>query len=256
MRSSAYVATKCSLIGTMTLSSGMTNPMLFPRALPAMELFEGLSSTDLEKVLATARVQHVVKETRIFNQGDDAYRAYVLIRGSVRISQSGNDGDQVIIRFIGPGETFGTVAFFTDRLYPADADALAEAVIASWSENVLLNLMIRHAQIAINMIRITGKRLKEAQERVRELSTQRAEQRVASAVLRLAQQAGHRTIDGTAIKFPLRRKDVADISGTTLHTASRILTAWEKAGLLTSENQRLTICKPAEISRIAAGSVG
>lgn len=228
--------------------------MQFPRTLPTMELFAGLSSTDLEQVLTTARVRHVVKETRIFNQGDAADRAYVLIRGSVRISQSGNEGDQVIIRFIAPGETFGTLALFTDRLYPADADALAEAVIASWSEDVLLDLMIRHPQIAINVIRITGKRLKEVQERVRELSTQRAEQRVASAVLRLAHQAGHRTVDGTAIQFPLRRKDVADISGTTLHTASRILTAWEKAGLLTSENQRLTICKPTEISKIAEGS--
>jgi CRP-like cAMP-binding protein len=83
----------------------------------------------------------------------------------------------------------------------------------------------------MNVIRIIGTRLKDVQERVRELSTQRVEQRVARAVLRLARQAGHSTVDGTAIEFPLRRKDVADISGTTLHTASRILTAWEKAGL-------------------------
>jgi CRP-like cAMP-binding protein len=103
----------------------------------------------------------------------------------------------------------------------------------------------------MNVIRIIGMRLKDVQERVRELSTQRVEQRVARAVLRLARQAGHSTVDGTAIEFPLRRKDVADISGTTLHTASRILTAWEKAGLLVSQNQRLTICKPAEIDRIA-----
>ena len=44
---------------------------------------------------------------------------------------------------------------------------------------------------------------------------------------------------------------MADISGTTLHSASRILTAWEKAGLLVSRNQRLTIRKPSEIQRIA-----
>jgi CRP-like cAMP-binding protein len=69
--------------------------------------------------------------------------------------------------------------------------------------------------------------------------------------LRLIGQAGHKTTDGTAIEIPLRRKDVADISGTTLHSASRILTAWEKAGLLVSRNQRLTIRKPSEIQRIA-----
>ena len=108
---------------------------------------------------------------------------------------------------------------------------LADSVVASWSKDDLLGLMNRHPQIAMNVIRIIGTRLKDVQERVRELSTQRVEQRVARAVLRLARQAGHSTVDGTAIEFPLRRKDVADISGTTLHTASRIPTAWEKAGL-------------------------
>lgn len=86
---------------------------------------------------------------------------------------------------------------------------------------------------------------------MRELATQRAERRVAHALLRLARQAGRSTIDGTAIELPLRRKDVADIAGTTLHTASRILTSWEKAGLLATDNQRLTIRRPSEISRIA-----
>ena len=93
--------------------------------------------------------------------------------------------------------------------------------------------------------------LPSPQERVREFATQSAERRVAHTVLRLAHQAGHSTIDGTAIDFPLRRKDVADIAGTTLHTASRILTAWEKAGLLVSHNQHLTIRQPAQILRIA-----
>ena len=111
--------------------------------------------------------------------------------------------------------------------------------------------MARYPQIAINVIRIIGKRLQEVQDRVRELATQRAEQRIAHAVLRLARQAGHSTVDGTAIEFPLRRKDLADIAGTTLHTASRILTGWEKAGLLTSHSQRLTIRNPSEILRIA-----
>ncbi|MGH6818359.1 MAG: Crp/Fnr family transcriptional regulator, partial [Methylovirgula sp.] len=147
-----------------------------------------------------------------------------------------------------------TVALFTDGRYPADAVTLAETLEASWSEAELLELMGRHPQIAINVIRIIGKRLQEVQERVRELATQRAERRVAHAVLRLAEQAGHRTGDGTAIEFPLRRRDLADISGTTLHTVSRILTAWAKAGLLVTRNRRLTIRKPSKILKIAEDS--
>jgi CRP-like cAMP-binding protein len=146
---------------------------------------------------------------------------------------------------------FGTVALFTDGRYPADAITLGETLEASWSEAELLALINRYPAIGINVIRIIGKRLQEVQDRMREIATQRAERRVAHAVLRLARQAGHSTADGTAIAFALRRKDVADIAGTTLHTASRILTGWEKAGLLASRNQRLIIRQPGEIARIA-----
>ncbi len=222
-----------------------------PLSLAAMELFRGLPPAALEAVATCARVRRLAKEVRIFNQGDDGVRAHAVIDGGVRIAQSGSDGAQVVIRFIGPGEMFGTVSLFTDGRYPADAVTLAETLEASWSEAELLELMRHQPQIAINVIRIIGKRLQEVQDRVRELATQRAEQRVAHAVLRLARQAGHSTVDGTAIEFPLRRKDVADIAGTTLHTVSRILTSWERAGLLTTHNQRLTIRNPPEILRIA-----
>lgn len=86
---------------------------------------------------------------------------------------------------------------------------------------------------------------------MRELATQEARRRVAHAVLRFARQAGRDTAEGTEITFPLRRKDVADIAGTTLHTVSRILTAWEKAGVLTTRKQHLTIRQPSKIVRIA-----
>ena len=83
-----------------------------------------------------------------------------------------------------------------------------------------------------------------------DLADERIEQHRAAA---LARQVGKSDDGGIAIDFPLRRKDVADISGTTLHTASRILTAWEKAGFLVSDNQRLTIRRPSDIQRIADG---
>lgn len=224
---------------------------LAPQSLAAMELFRGLPFAVLGAVAACSRMRRLPKDLCIFNQGDDGVRAHAVIEGSVRIAQSGSDGAQVVIRFIGPGEMFGTVSLFTDGRYPAAAITLAETLEASWSEAQLMELMGQHPQVAINVIRIIGKRLQEVQDRVRELATQRVERRVAHVVLGLARQAGHSSVDGTAIEFPLRRKDVADIAGTTLYTASRILTAWEKAGLLASRNQRLTISKPSEILRIA-----
>lgn len=200
-----------------------------PQSLAAVDLFLGLPLSVLEIVASAARSRRAQSGTQIFNQGDESVRAHAVLEGSVRISQSGSDGAQVVVRFIGPGELFGAVALFTDRRYPADATALEETVEVSWSEAELLDLMTSHPQIAINAIRIIGHRLQEMQNRTRELATQRAEQRIAHALMRLARQSGGGAPTGTAIPFPLRRKDVADVAGTTLHTASRILTGWERA---------------------------
>jgi CRP-like cAMP-binding protein len=230
----------------------VTNSLrISPQSLAAADLFQGLPLSVLEIVAGAARARRVRPGTRIFNQGDEGVRAHAVIEGGVRISQSGSDGAQVVVRFIGPGETFGTVALFTDHRYPADATALAETVEASWSEPQLLDLMTGHPQIAINAIRIIGGRLQEMQNRTRELATQRAERRVANALMRLSQQYGRRTSAWTVIHLPLGRKDVADVAGTTLHTASRILTGWERAGLLVSHRRRLTIRDPSELLRIA-----
>lgn len=214
-------------------------------------MFAGLPVLVLEAVAIAARQRQVPAGTPVFNQGDKGARAHVVIKGGVRISQSGSDGAQVLVRFIGPGEMFGTVALFTDHRYPADAIALMDTTEASWSEAVLLDLMTRHPRIAINAIRIISKRLQDVQERARELATQRAEQRIAHALIRLARQSGHNTAAGTAITFPLRRKDIADMAGTTLHTASRILSGWEKAGLLISQHRRLTVRNLSKLLRIA-----
>jgi CRP-like cAMP-binding protein len=226
------------------------------KTVSTLYLFRGLPAAGLDDVLESARPRYLARDIRVFNQGETPVRAHILIEGCLRISQSGSDGAQIVVRFIGPGEIFGAVSLFTDRRYPADADTLTDAAEVSWSERALLDLMNRYPQIAINSVRIVGHRLQEAQNRVRELATQRAERRVAHAILRLMRQAGEDTVDGTVIGFPLRRKDIADIAGTTLYSVSRILTAWEKAGWLRSADRHIIVERPVDLVRVADDVTG
>ncbi|HWW63357.1 MAG TPA: Crp/Fnr family transcriptional regulator [Sphingomonadaceae bacterium] len=219
--------------------------------LAGMELFAGLPEAALRDVRAAARIRRLPGDTHIFGQGEPAAHVHALVEGGVRITQSGSDGGEAVMRFIGPGEMFGTVALFTDRLYPAEAVTLGEAVEASWGEAALHDLIGRHPRIALNILGIVGRRLAEAQERIRELSTQRVERRLAHSLLRLADQAGQGGANGTTIRFPLTRKDVAAVAGTTLHTASRVLTAWEKAGLILTDQRHVTLRQPEALRRIA-----
>lgn len=220
-------------------------------AMASIALMAGLPSEVLNETAATARMRHISKDARIFDQGEPAGRAHALLSGCIRITQAGGDGEEILVRFIGPGEIFGCVPLLTDGLYPADASATLDSVEISWDPADLLALMQRHSGIAINMITVLGKRIGETQERLRELATQNADRRIARTLLRLLDQASQRTDEGTRIEFPLRRKDIADMAGTTLHTASRILADWERRGLLVSQKQQLTISSTAGISRIA-----
>jgi CRP-like cAMP-binding protein len=221
------------------------------RTLGQLDFLRGLPAAALETLAASARVRGLPRDSRVFSQGDENVRAHVLLEGGLRIAQVGSDGGEVTIRFIAPGETFGTMALFTDRRYPADAVALMESREVSWSEGELMALMAECPELAIAVIRMVGRRLQEVQVRGRELATQRVEQRVANAVLRLAAQAGHRSAQGIEIAFPLRRRDVADIAGTTLHSVSRILTAWERKGLIAGRQQHLILCRRAALERVA-----
>jgi CRP-like cAMP-binding protein len=77
------------------------------------------------------------------------------------------------------------------------------------------------------------------------------DQRIAHALLRLAERGGFAGNDTAAIEFPLTRQDLAAMCGATLYTVSRVLTAWEKAGYVTTYRQRVNIRKLSEIRRVA-----
>jgi CRP-like cAMP-binding protein len=218
------------------------------------ELFEGLTADALLDVAARGRVQTLAKGTILFVQGEPAERCHTLLSGRVRIAQSGPDGGQVIVRFVGRGEIFGTVALFTDRRYPAEATAVTDSVEISWPETILLELIQRYPQIALNLTRIIGKRLREVQERLRELATERVDQRIAHALLRLADRRIADDEEDAVIEFPLTRQDVAEMCGATLYTVSRVLTAWEKAGYIATHRKRLSIRKLGDIRRLAGES--
>lgn len=191
-----------------------------------------------------AQVRAVRRRTPLFRQGDGNVRAHLCLSGWVRISQTGADGDELVLRFIMPGDIFGTVALFTDSHYPADARAITDVVEASWTPADLLQAMQTSPEIAINTIRIIGDRLQQTQIRLRHAVAHSAGQRIAQTLLALGQQSGMAANPRWQIPFPLRRKDIADLAGTTIYTASRTLNGWRKRGIITAERRVLTINDP------------
>lgn len=220
------------------------------RDFASVDAFRGVSEHGLQRIADLARIRRLPRRTRVFSQGDADVRAHAALEGAVQIVQAGSDGAQSVMQIASSGQTFGTIALFTDRRYSADAITMSETVEASWSEVDFLDLLGAHARIAVNLLCVVARCLQEMQNRVRELATRSAEQRIAAAILRLAEQTGRTTFEGIAIGVPLRRKDVADIAGTTLYTASRLLAAWEKAGIIANGKRMLTVVRVPELRAI------
>jgi CRP/FNR family transcriptional regulator, nitrogen oxide reductase regulator len=98
-----------------------------------------------------------------------------------------------------------------------------------------------------------GSRLQDAQARLRELATEEVERRVAHTVLRLGSQSGKKEAGGIRIDFPVSKQDIAEMTGTTLHTVSRILSAWQAAGLIEGGRQKLLLRDPHRLLLIGDG---
>jgi CRP-like cAMP-binding protein len=112
--------------------------------------------------------------------------------------------------------------------------------------------MEKHSTIAINALSVLGDRYHEMQTRLREIATERVEQRIAHALLRLAKHAGRSTPIGIEIAIPLSRQDLAEMSGTTLHTVSRVLSGWEGSELVDTGRRRVVVRNSQALERIAA----
>jgi CRP-like cAMP-binding protein len=188
---------------------------------------------------------------RFFSQGERATKFHLLIEGQVRITQVTPDGQQILLRLIGPDQIFGGIEAIRSGEYPASAEALVPCVALVWSGETLQDLLERFPRIARNMILLMADQFQTLQDRLRELTTERVERRIAHTLLRLIRHAGRKIEEGILLDLPLTRQDLAEMSGTTLYTVSRILSRWEMDGIVKSERQRVVICIPHQLVTIA-----
>ncbi len=229
-------------------------PELFEvvRRLQQVHLFAGLAPSELQEAARIAQWREVDRGQFFFQQGSTADVVYTLYLGRVKLIQSTPEGQQVMLRFIGPGEMFGPTAIVAGQLFPVSAQAVRWSQAVCWNGKVMARLMEDCPRIALNALSDLTARLKELQERYRELATERVERRVAHALIRLAGQAGWKTEDGILIDMPLSREDLAEMTGTTLYTVSRMLSGWQRDGLLDIGRQRVTILDSHGLMAIAA----
>ena len=214
-------------------------------------LFQGISPDDLSRIVQVARRRQLQAGTFLFHQGDPAEMIYIPVRGRLKLTQITPEGDEVILRYVGVGEMSGATAMFGDTAYPASAETVEETIVLGWDDKTMIQLLGQHPRLGLNILHLLSMRLQELQDRLRELSTERVERRVARALLRLVHQLGRKADTGVLIDVQLSRHDLANMTGTTLYTVSRILSRWEEAGIVEAGREKVLIKHPPSLVMIA-----
>lgn len=220
------------------------------RALP---LFANMQDAELDRLLARATMRRVPMGEAVYEQGQKATQFFLLLHGRLKVTQVTPEGQQIIVRVVHPGDLFGFAQALQRNDYPGTPIAAAESLVICWPNEVWGSFVEQNPHLAVNAMCTIGQRLQEAHTRIREMSTQEVERRVAHAVLRLIEQAGKREPDGVRIDFPLTRQDVAEMTGTTLHTVSRLFSAWESQGIVKGGRQKLLVRDAERLQALADG---
>jgi CRP-like cAMP-binding protein len=220
-------------------------------AIRHLDFFKGFDAAALDDIAGAARPKRVPGGDILFRQGEPPSGIFMVLSGRFKATQVTPEGRQVVVRLAGPGDLIGHVSVFTEKPYPATPTAAAESIVLAWSPESFVELMARHPALSLAVVRNMGKFIEDAHTRLRESSTERVERRIAHAVLRLARQAGQRIDGGIEISFPITRQDIALMTGATLYTVSRVLSAWEHDGVVDGGRQHLVLRNPQALLRIA-----
>lgn len=224
-----------------------------PTLIKDLRAFSGLQMAELELMLVAAQSSYFAKGEAFFREGEKATRFFVLLDGYLQVVRNTENGEQVIMRHFAPGEVFGIAAALQRETYPANAIAVADCVALHWPNRCWDDFAERVPKFVKNAQGAVGERLNASQDRIMEMATEQVERRVARAVVRLLNQAGKKTDNGIRIDIPISRQDIAEMSGTTLHTVSRIFSSWASKGLVEVGRQKIEVLAAHKLILIAEG---
>ena len=232
----------------------MTTPHEDPeivRQLGQVRLFQGLTADVLARIRNQAHSKAIGGGELFFGEGDHADAFFVLTSGRVKLTQLTPEGHQVVLRIIGVGDAFGGAGAFGDITYPIGAEAVEPAVALVWTAGAMRHVLETEPRVTLNAVQFVADRLHDLQRRYRQLMTERVERRVARALVRLVRESGRPVDAGVEVAFPVSRQDIAEMTGTTLYTVSRLLSAWEERGIVQSGRQRIVLTEPRALVALA-----
>lgn len=215
-------------------------------------IFSALSDKELKEIHPCVVKEKYKKRQEIFSEGDPPDWFYIVLSGKVKITKLSNEGREIIIELISPADFFGGLAVLRGFPYPANAVAMENSDIVRISRNSLLKIIDRFPNVMYDITTSLGERVRDFHDTLKNIALEKVESRIASLLLKLADKAGEKTGKGAVvINMKLTKQDIAEMVGTTVETAIRVMSKFKKAGVIYAEGGNIVV-KNLEALRRAA----
>jgi len=216
----------------------------------ASALFIGLSEREYSEVISHGRARTFPRDELLYAQGQPVNCMILLQSGSVKHTQLSASGEEVLLWMSGSGDALNLQTEAKPRGYSCSARAMEQCGAFVWDYTRVQALLLQYPQIEKNITQILASRLKELEERFREIATEKVATRLAFALLRLLKQVGKVSLEGTQVL--LSREELAQMTGTTLFTISRILSRWAELGFVVPRREAILISNPKGLESVGS----
>jgi CRP/FNR family transcriptional regulator, nitrogen oxide reductase regulator len=225
------------------------------KILGKVPFFQDLSAAELKEVNLLFREVGFLANETVYFAGDPAERLFVVADGRVKLMRDTAVGKSVLFDLLTPGEFFGSLSGMGDDVYSDTAQALTPACILTIGSDAFQKILKRFPAVSLKIIGIMALRLRAAQERIQRLSVSTVEERIAHVLLVLSQKFGQAGKDGMLIQVPLSREDLAAMVGATTESASRVMSQFQRDGLIEAGRQWVAIIAPDGLKALAGSEL-
>ena len=212
--------------------------------LSAAELFQDLSERELAEIEHALSMRKVEKGHIIYMPEDTGEVLFVLRQGRVQLYRLSSDGRKLVLSILGPGSIFGEMSIIGQGMHETFAEALENSVLCVMGRHDVERLILNKPQVALRLVTIIGKRLMEAESRLRDLAFKSVSARLASLLLKLADEDGHQ-IEG------FTHQELSEMVGTYRETTTQTLNDFRNQNLISIARKRITILDPEGLRRRA-----
>lgn len=214
-------------------------------------LFKGLSEEELVQLERISEPRHYEKMALLFREGEDGVGFYVVASGQVKVFKTSFDGREQVLHILGPGDPLGEVPVFAGQTFPASAQALVESRLYFFPRQKLVQLYRDSPSLAMNMLAVLSRRLREFTVLIENLALKEIPQRLATYLLH---QHAQKPVS-SRVKLPVTKGVLANILGASQETLSRVLSRLSQEGLIEVQGKEITILDWDRLKELAGGEI-